>query len=478
MQDFNEILINATNMQKKPAPTEAWPFIAEALRKRKKRRIMWFFLSFLIMVLLGVGTFFFKNNGKADKIIAKNNTSNKKNNLNNIDDFNEKESTQNLSKINIDTVNKNNKNIKKDTLILLISTKKNEEIFERNLISKNTKSRFKVNIKAPLVITDNKKEILDTKVIKKEIESYTNENTIAKTNNDKKIINDTTNSISLKIDTILDKTVKAKTVTEKEIEKNENKKLNIKIRCNNKWKPYVGISYGALFVRNKNLFNNENKNALTNNAQTYTASLTLRSDINNEPNYYTGKQISLSFLFKKENKKFQPILGINLTLGNFNTTAYAATSAALNTNTFIVDSTQTGNSLYASKNTFGANQLNIKNNFIQLGLLFGCNIPLFTFNNESKISFQMQVVPSYNLSQSIQWFDKLSTRYFTSNILMNNFNITQSTALLWETNIKERVISVGPYFNFNYLKINKDVTNVSNIFFQSFGAQINLKLKK
>jgi hypothetical protein len=110
--------------------------------------------------------------------------------------------------------------------------------------------------------------------------------------------------------------------------------------------------------------------------------------------------------------------------------------------------------------------------------LIGCDISLFTFKQKNKILIQSQVIPTYTLSQSIQWYDNKTTRYFTSKEIGNRFNITQSTALLWQANFKNNTFLIGPYVNFNYLKLNKSVNIISNIYTQSVGAQIQIKLKK
>jgi hypothetical protein len=482
MQDFNEILINATNEHKIPAPTDAWPFIADALRKRKKRRAAWFFLSFLVMLLLGIGTTFFYNNSNTNKSEANKDVSLKSDDFKKPSNIIEKEIVTNESQAlsKVDSLVERNKSIKRNNTILSASTNNNQEIYEKTKIKSKTKSRFKVNIKEASVFVDTEKNIPKEKIIEREIEEKVMENKITKTDKDANSINDSANIVSLKTDTILDKTAKVKTEIEKRIEKLENKKVKIKIEKQNKWKPYIGISYGAIFVSNKNLFQNEDKVAFANPSLLYTtvASTQLATPINNAPNYSTGKGISFSLLFKKENKKFQPQLGLNVNIGNFNAKVYEASNALLDANTFAVDSSRTGNSIYAAKNTLGGSELKIKNNFMQIGLLFGCNIPLYTFKHGNKISLQMQVIPSYYLSQSIQWYDKGSTRYFTSDKLINNFNVSQSAALLWEANIKSSTILIGPYFNFNYLKLNKTVNNISNIYLQTIGAQINFKLKK
>ncbi len=478
MQDINEIITEAFNKQKITVPSDAWPFIAEALRKRKKRRTVWFILSFLTIFLLSTTAILFNKNSKIEKMVVTDNISSTDNNLTKPNDINEIEKTKNVSKLNNDIAINKNKIIKKDSATLLTIAGNDEEIFGKNVIRKKTKSCLKVNIKTASATTDDEKNVSFTKDIKKETENYLNENAITKTNNDKEIITDSTNIFSLKTDTILEKIVSVQTTTKKGTEKDENKKVDIKIINKNKWKPYIGISYGTTFVSNKNLFNSENKNTLADNAQINTAYAPLRSDINNRPDYYTGKEFFLSFLLKKENKKFQPLFGLNITIGNFNTRAYATTSAALDANTFVLDSTQAGNSNYAAKSTISTNKQNIKNNFMHIGLIIGCNIPLHTFKKDSRISLQLQAISTYYLSQSIQWFDKSSTRYFTSNKLINNFNVAQSTALLWETNIKKKIISAGPYFNFNYLQLNKNVNNISNIYLKYLGLQINLKLKK
>ena len=89
---------------------------------------------------------------------------------------------------------------------------------------------------------------------------------------------------------------------------------------------------------------------------------------------------------------------------------------------------------------------------------------------------QAQVIPTYNLTQSIYWYDNISGRYFTSKKLNNNFNVTQSGALLLEASIKNKIVFIGPYLNFNYFKLNRKVNNLSNIYTESIGTKIQIKL--
>ena len=37
--------------------------------------------------------------------------------------------------------------------------------------------------------------------------------------------------------------------------------------------------------------------------------------------------------------------------------------------------------------------------------------------------------------------------------LNNNFNVTQSNALLLEASIKNKIVFIGPYLNFNYFNL-------------------------
>ena len=135
-------------------------------------------------------------------------------------------------------------------------------------------------------------------------------------------------------------------------------------------------------------------------------------------------------------------------------------------------------SSYTAKNLSGDNALKIKNRFLQIGIIVGCNIPAYTFKNNNKIILQTQVIPSYTLATNIQWYDYRTSRYFTSKKISSQFNVAQQFGLLYQSNIKGRAYLVGPYIHFNYFKLNKTTDNVSNIFTQSIGAQFQIKLKK
>jgi hypothetical protein len=485
MQNIENILIQSANEQKIIAPSDAWPFIADALRKRKRRRMIWFFLSFFICLLISTGALFLHNNKNQIKnklaqvapliesYDSTNNTDTNKsrNAIKKEDSILSKTRSPIPFKADIKNCAKTKttitslifsgyKNTKKD----LTPTKPNEDDMQIDKIvfSKKIKSRTAVKIKK----VESEEEESNEKLLSKQEE----------TKDTKTAVVNNIAPIEEKIDTT-QKNISTPIInTEKTAIKKTEVFTKEKIK---KWSTNFSVSYGALYISSKNLFKDENKALNNNNSPQFIPIGTLANlRTNTSANYLSGKEVSLSLSKTKEAKRFQPMFGVNINMGSFNIKAYNASSAVLDALTLSIDSSQIGNSNYATTNSLGSNLVKIKNNFLRLGVLVGCNIPIYTFKNDNKILLQAQVIPSYNLSQSIQWYDYGSTRYFTTKKISNNFNITQSTALLWQSSIKNRSFVIGPYFNFNYFKLNKTVNNISNVYTQTIGAKIQIYLKK
>lgn len=485
MQDLENILTNAASDHRMAAPAEAWLFIADALRKRKKRRAAWLFLSLFALIFIGASSsyFYFKkeNKNSIQNTVLANNKNDIGNSVPINEDKTEKEviADSSFSKTNINrkittllkkeikninnTVNNNYTNKKHKIIenIRMNGVLEQETVFEKKSLIKKSKSKTSVRI----IPASEIEEILVTEIAVTEPNTKINEPVI-------------TNRLATaqKEDSIKNNIVKK----EIEIEKINNKeKVSPKKKSN--WNIYLAINAGALFINSKNIFQNRNESLVGINqigfTSTSNSSASSTSNLANA-NYQTGKQLSISLLLKKESNYFKPQIGMYLNYSSFNLKAFKATGAILDASTQTLDSSQTGNSLYAAKSTTTSNTLKIKNNLIQIGFSIGASIPLYSFKQTNKILLQTQVIPTYNLSQSIQWYDKTSTRYFTSKKLDNDVNVTQSTAILWQTNIKNRTVLIGPYFNFNYFKINKSLSDVSNIYTQSLGAQLQIKLKK
>jgi hypothetical protein len=487
MQDIENILTNAANEHRVTAPTEAWPFIADALHKRKKRRAAWLFLALFVVVFIATSSLYFYsekgNKNNIDKSSLSKKINNTKETISQVEDDIEKyhitDSALATSNLNIkNSTNPTEKNeltnnftknkFSKSKIVAKHyekSNKEQEQFFEKNKIIEKIKSRTKVRI-TPIIKLEEIEEIKEQEIAVATKETKADE----KVNNKNIIIKERVDSSKNNI---------TKININPEIEKNTLKE-KIATKKENKWHSYLSINTGALFLNSKSFLKTENTALYATQQSASTTSSSQLSSTNialANANYQTGKQISLSFLLKKENKKFQPQFGAYLNYAIFNLKAYKASAALLDATSQTLDSSQSGNSLYAAKSSSGSNALKVKNNFVQIGISIGASISLYSFKQNNKILLQTQVIPTFNLSQSIQWYDKSSTRYFTSKKLDHNFNITQSTALLWQTNINKRTLLFGSYFNFNYFKINKSLNNISNIYAQSLGLQFQFKLK-
>ncbi len=481
MQDIDNILLDAMNEHKIQAPTDAWPFIANALQKRKKRRIAWIFLTVFVVLLISAGSLCLYNGDfETKKETAKTvSFADNRNSINKNEKNREEEKVnEKITQKTVDTIFQNNKisSFKNTSFSSAINA---ETIFDKTTYRKKTKSRTSIKTIISLAgeevpkgntnLSDKQNDIKDSETISETIsETYTTKTFpifTEKAETPKIIIANEDSGI-------------AKVAKETSIENSKEKQPGIKKENSKKWDLYVGISYGALIVSSKNLFGNENKNLNPNPSTFLSPTFPTNATNSNDANYQSGKYLSLSLLLKSKHKKFQPHLGFNLHMGSFNIQAYNASSAFLASQNLAIDSSQFGNSSYASRSTIGGRQIKVKNNFVQIGLVAGCGIPIFSFKGGHKVIAQAVVMPTYNVAQSIQWYDKTSTRYFTSKKMANDFNITQSTALLWQANAQKKTVLIGPFFNFNYFKLNRNVNNIATIYTQSIGVQFQMKLKK
>ena len=515
MQDLEKILTEAALEQKINAPTEAWPFIADALHKRKKRKPVWYFLFVFILL---IGTIIIYNISNPKPSIKNSDLVNTKKNIFKNNDT----ATADLT-LGTDNTAKNNDTTKKITykksaknnlnLDKIIGVKnssdilENEKLFDKNnfIYKRNGKRKITVT-SAEIEITNDKtgstqktnittkeEKIFDKNVITSELNgSYkikiipaeTEFENIVLTNidlpkTDSNSIKNLalTNSVieNLKYEQIQksNSNIINKDTTNNFKEISATKLTSITNFKNKKWDSYFAISYAVLLINTKNFFREYNNSFYPNLSQAVSPNSS-QIGIAKNANYFTGREISFSYLLKKENKKFNPTIGITFNAQFFNTKAYTATSALFDYNTSTIDSTQVGNSRYTAKNSRSASEVKVKNYLLQIGVPIGATFTLY-YKKRNSILLQTQLVPTINLFQNIQWLDNRTSRYFTSKAVDNKFNIGQFTSVLWQAKIKNRTILLGPYYNFNYFKINKSINAISNIYTQRIGMQLQIK---
>ena len=497
MQNIDFLLKKAIEEDKMEAPLEVWPLIEAGLRKRERKRIVGFFILFFTMLFVCISSLlvYQSKNGMPNKryhnssqgkkkvnsiITIKAGSVNQKDTFLTAENYKDKrnkilEKKQNNFKSEKYSLNNNSKIINNKRIVFknssAIITDLKENIFDKNQFLNKTKARSKTTIQSSTGLETQSSQDGNILTAKNDLAIIQLE-TVNRIENNLSLTKD---SLSNSLKTVIE----IKTDNNINIDENNTSKATTKkIKSLEKWATYVGISYAALFTNSKSIFNNENKNLSTGAFQASPTIGQANNNTTNSANYLNGKEMAVSILWKKETRKWHPMLGFTINMGSFKAKVYEATGALINPTSLLVDSSQAVNSNFASVRSVGNTQVNINNNYMQFGLVVGYNIPLYSFKKGDKILLQVQAIPTYSLSQSIQWHDELSGRYFNSKKLNNKFNITQSTALLWNRNIKSRNFLIGPYFNFNYFKLNKSATYITNIFTQSIGAQIQIKLKK
>jgi hypothetical protein len=461
------------------APEAAWPFIANALHKKRKRRFLWLFFPLMIIV---AGSLLLKYNSKGSTIYKSVETSTSEVTA---EEKNIKLTTASVNKVikieptTILKKEKNNSEVNVNDK--MVSPKENNEqtINEGNVIAKNTfkskEQKSNKNIKRKL-----KKEKLERKAEIEIIEVEQEKTVIATTyKSDEENTNVRENDIDLiKASNIkLDFTsisTKEKEIVRTALHNNFTKKIE-KNKPTKRWNYYYGINLAQLNINDKNFL-------LNNNKEESISSFTLSQNpiVLGKANYSDGKSISTFILAEqKNNKKIQGQFGIQLNYNQFKSKVFSVAPASILDASGIlrIDSNAVGNSQFSDKALNGGSALSIKNYNIQLGFIAGAKFSLIKINKNQSINIQVQCIPTFNVLQSINWFDKSSSRYFTEKKLNKNFSINQSTSILWEINKNRKSILVGPSFNVNIFKLNKTVTNLSNLYTNSIGLQVQLKLK-
>jgi hypothetical protein len=460
---------------KEAAPATVWPNIAEALHKKRRRKffILFFLLSFVFLASL-LSYFYFNNNIKnteTESIVEKINTNVSVYKEVNIDDTKNKDTSSVVIKDKtakpITALENNIKNNAASTTDN-INTINKDDYAERQLNKFHKKGKFAMQITSGTVeeniTTDEEPNTKNETALKIEDNVSTFLKPIEK--------NDSATEIK-KTEIIKDanpkKIVIEATTTTTNTKKEKTKK---------KWDKYFSLAYNALLIGENNIFEKSSTKSNTTSPLSTTGTgggISFGTVPAISPTYKNGREITLAFLLKENNstKKNRAQIGFQLNYSSYKNKVYNAIPAAVSADNINFNSPN--NSFYSSRKTLNDNSINIANNYFNVGLLLGLETNLLKLNKSQHIVFQFQAVPSLNLSKSINWYKQSNERYFKDKALNRQFNITQSSAVLWKIHNKKYNLLVGPNFNYHLLKLNKNKNNVGNVYTSSFGltTQIN-----
>jgi hypothetical protein len=467
------ILKEAFDAAKETASKDVWPNIATTLHKRKRRRFL--ILIFALSAIVTGGSLLYysiNTNAKnkkieyfADKTPVNNNSKNpnevEKLVLPEID----KEKTTALT----------NPSLKPNSKAV---TKVYDKYYTGDKDNFYKKEQNKIDIKSKHVIKIKNSEAEENLAIDKINKTDKTETEKVESKKLNPIIrNDSATEIT---NTGL---VKTQIVKEKKPESiNTTNSKTKKERKKSSWDKYLSLSYNALIIGGNNVFTkaDEAKNLqAAGNLNPSGGPLSLNNSSLNKPSYKTGKEINLALIIKQKNasKKINPQFGIQVSYSNYSNKVYATTPGAVVdvNNSLSVSFNNQSNSSYSARANAGNSSINISNNYFSLGILAGLQTNLFKLNKKQHIVLQLQAIPTLNLSKSINWYQKPNERYFKDKSLNKQFNISQSTALLWKLNTKKYTLLIGPNFNYHFLQLNKKKNNLGNIYSSSVGitTQIN-----
>ncbi len=477
-------LQKAASTFKMEVPNDAWPFIADALHQKKKRRFLWLWFLLLLIGIAAAGLYLINTGqnkkGISDKELAKN-----------IIVDNKKDVTNNKELLDNKTSNTNNIESKEIKVIIdenNINKQENKIVNKQNIAKNELRENNKYTIKEIYEIkykNVTKKATLFTKKVRREKQNIEVEDDEDKSENDIVKIDNTLKYKNTEIENNGDSnTLKVEQSINTKIEnklKDTTKKVKLirkkmEITKNKKWNFYAGFTFSLLNVKDKNILSSNNTQA-----ERLILNYTFINPITsiNKANYYKGRSIAAFILISPNyNKKIEKQFGVQLNYNSFKSKVFSAPAANVYDASGLLrlDTTALSNSFFSDKALNGGSSVNIKNNNFQLGIIAGVKFNLYKINKSQNVKLQIQLIPNLNFTQYINWFDRASGRYFIDKKLNTVFNVNQSTSILWEVNKNKKTISIGPNFNFNMFKLNKTITNLSNIYTNSFGLQVQIKL--
>ncbi len=479
---LDNLLQQSAAAEVKEAPVESWPVIAAALHKKKRRRAFWLF--FLSVLVLSTGIVLFYANGKKENNqpnYAQNNTNTS------LEDkiiAKDKPTATNIA----DTTSVVPKTITSATTPRINDDNDDIVIPQSSMPQKRSRNLYnetrKLEPSKDGMGNGNKNNIPKNKDLSKKgkniffEENDENDEVVSwKEDSRVKELSALVMANYKRISFPLAQLDDVRGV--KQIKTNSPNSQPQKEKVKPKWKLFYAVTGG---VTNVNLL----KKSATTTAPSNNFGIGPTNIVQDipipTPQYEPGLFFAASMLFKKDRpvKKIQSPFGVTLQYNQFNTKVYRATPAIIfdNAGVLRVDSTVTGNSMFSNKSANGnTTSLKIKNYNIQVGFIAGSSIDLLKINKNQSVRLQVQLVPTFNLSQSINWFDVSTERYFTNKKLNASFNLLQTTSILWEVRKKGRNILIGPNFSYNFFKSNKKLGNLSNVSLSSFGLQMQIGLK-
>ncbi len=473
-REVDILLKNSFETAKEAAPAGVWINIAEALHKKRRRRFFILFLLLGIVFSASLHSYFYLNNRNTKKAfiadVLKENDLAVKNTHHYYAE--NKDTSSTITKEKTSNPSKPLENNSKKNVVETnnINTTNKDNLTERQFNKFHKKGKFAIQLKSGTI----------EESITSDEEPNTEKETAFKTaDNVAKFLNPiekNDSSIEIKKTEIVKDVNPKKAVVETTTTTTNTKKEKPK----KKWDKYFSLAYNALLISENNIFQkNSNKiNAASPLSTTGTGGgISFGTLATISPKYKNGKEITLAFLLKENNssKKIRAQVGFQLSYSSYKNKVYNAIPAAVSADNINFNLNSPTNSFYSTRKTLNDNSINITNNYFNAGVLLGLETNLFKLNENQHIVFQFQAIPSLNLSKSINWYQQSNERYFKDKSLNRQFNVTQSTAILWKIHNKKYNLLIGPNFNYHLLKLNKNQNNIGNIYTSSFGwsTQIN-----
>jgi hypothetical protein len=491
--DIEKILQEGAAAYSKQAPTDAWQPIADALHKKKRRRVIfiWLFTSLFIGVAFWGSSAFLKNKNtivenkpKKASIDVQNNNALSKIEMDKEDTSKKVLGIAISEKANVIELS----NTTKSTFIDVINDKLKDGFYMDRKISKRTSNKNRT------IVSSNKNtKIKETTIVNKSDGKGEESNAVVENvgNNDFKNNKETeimvSTSSNVKDTSKMDKALNLKDSIANPIAANpivntKNKKIKSSIK---KWDKWVQVSIGKNFINKNNLSIGSEIAMVNDNNLSGVGVVVVGATIPPKSNYTNGVTANTAFLLEKKlSKNFYIQFGTNINYLNFGAKAYLSTRV----NTYyqggvlVTDSTINsffGNSTYAAirNASSGSSTKNIKSSLLQIGFSIGGKIELLLLAKNTMLVLQTQLMPMLNLNSNISWYNKNSFRYFEDKKLISKIAVQQNIALLGQFKTKKNTFSIGPVYQFSWNKLNKTVNGLQNMTNSSLGIRLQYLLK-
>jgi hypothetical protein len=393
---LNEILKESAWEHAMEPPVESWGFIEEALHKKKKRKILPFFILLLSLLVLAIGIYFFQKNKTQQNYITK-----AEQNI--IGDTISIKYDTLISKAEINSIV--NKKIEGNNYTNIKSTKKikNKEL-DAFAIPNPRKVKFKNKLRVQITAPRQEEEL--AMVEKETEENNINEEAITIEQKESELLvnkedSNQKNSETKSLAEIYTKKINTDTnIVAQKIKLVNNKKIK-------KFEIEAQLNYTLLYVNKNNIFNTNAEKIFLRDSYTAASNPGVRPSNRPISDLKNGKSIALNINTSKMNtKKFKMQFGINFMYNDFYTKAYNAIPVSIlgQNNILSIDSTSIIlNSNYSNSPdplSLGG-KIFLKNKFYNIGISLGLNYTLLKLKNNNSLKIQTQLIPSYLISKNI-----------------------------------------------------------------------------